>query len=88
MREMEKNMNRYIVAFRLLHREDEGESRIDGRPLSSSYFEELSFSVEGDATVSAIFDKINRRTSDRVVDVRLFDDLSNYRSPRPTEPDF
>jgi hypothetical protein len=72
-------MKRYIVAFRALHREDQGESQIDGRSLSSSYFEELSFSVDGDTTVSAIFDKIDRQTAERIVDVRLFDDLSNYR---------
>jgi hypothetical protein len=81
-------MNRYIIAFRVLHREEEGESRIDGRPLSSSYFEELSFSVEGDTTVSAIFEKIGRQTADRIIDVRLFDDLSNYRPRDPIEPDF
>lgn len=76
-------MNRYIVSFRALHREDEGDSRIDGRPVSSSYFEERSFSVAGDATVASIFEKIDRQSAERIVDVRLFDDLSNYTRREP-----
>lgn len=79
-------MKRYVVVAKFHHRESDGENH-QGDTMYKNYFEERAYTFTADQPISAIFDKISRNMGIDPIDLRLFNDQSNYGDQTHTEID-